>query len=197
MKAIKVLLITIWVLALQFSYAQTQSFAVKSYKLTVAGTSNLHDWESSVEKLEGKGSFALANNSFKEISDVVITIPVKSIKSTKGKMMDKKTYEAFNAEKNPSIIFTLTGQKTNEAKNILDASGTLTMAGVTKPIDLTLTYKVLPGGELQITGSKKLTMTDFKMEPPTAMMGTIKVGNEVVVNFEITLSTNNTVQVQK
>jgi hypothetical protein len=62
------------------------------------------------------------------------------------------------------------------------------MAGVTKPVDLNLTYKILPGGELQITGSKQLTMSEFKMEPPTAMMGTIKVGDPVEVMIELILS---------
>jgi polyisoprenoid-binding protein YceI len=197
MKAIKFLLLTIFILGIQFSLVHAQSFTVKSYKLIVKGTSSLHQWESSIEKLEGKGSFALANNALTDIKDVVVRIPVKSIKSEKGKLMDNKTYEAFDAEKNPAIIFTLTGKKIKEASSTLDASGTLTMAGVTKPIDVTLTYKLLPGGELQITGSKKLLMTDFKMKPPTAMMGTIKVGNEVVVTFEMVLSLNNALSSQK
>jgi hypothetical protein len=50
-------------------------------------------------------------------------------------------------------------------------------------------YKILPNGELQLTVSKKLKMTDFKMEPPTAMMGTIKVGDEVTVIFDVTVNT--------
>jgi len=106
--------------------------------------------------------------------------------------MDNKTYEAFDHEKNPAIVFTLNTKKINVSASTLEAEGTLLMAGVTKPISLTLTYKVLPNGALQIIGSKKLTMTDFKMEPPKAMMGTIKVGNDVTVNFDLTLNSNNT-----
>ena len=63
------------------------------------------------------------------------------------------------------------------------------MAGATRPIELQAKYKVLPSGELQVTVSKALKMTDFKMEPPTAMMGTIKVGDEVTVNFDATINT--------
>lgn len=107
-------------------------------------------------------------------------------------MMDNKTYDAFNHEKNPHIIFTLSAQKINEANSTIDVQGNLSMAGTTKPVSLTLSYKLLPNGALQVTGSKKLTMTDFKMEPPTAMMGTIKVGNDVVVNFDLILTSNNT-----
>ena len=193
MKAIKVLLITVWVLAIQLHAANAQVFSVKSYKVSVKGTSSLHDWESSVDKLEARGSFSLSGSALSDVKDVVVKIPVKAIKSTKGKMMDNKTWDAFNYEKNPTITFTLSERKINPAKQSLIANGTLTMAGVTKSVELHLVYKVLPGGELQVTGEHKLLMSAFKMEPPTAMMGTIKVGDEIAVDVEIILSNvNNT-----
>ena len=59
------------------------------------------------------------------------------------------------------------------------------MAGANQPIDLQqVKYKVLAGGDVQITFSKTFKMSQWKMEPPTAMMGTIKVGDEVTVNFD-------------
>ena len=188
MKAINILLITASVLALQVSQLSAQSFSIKSYKLTVKGSSSLHDWESSVEKLEGSGAFVLENNALVDIKHAVVKIPVKAIKSTKGRMMDQKTYDAFDADKNPTIIFVLQSKKIDAAKNTLVASGALTMAGVTKPVELNLSYKILPDGALRITGSKKLTMSEFKMEPPTAMMGTIKVGDQIEVTIDLTLT---------
>ena len=193
MKAMKVLLIAVWVFAIQLHAAKAQMFSVKSHKVSVKGTSSLHDWESSVDKIEARGSFALSGDALSIIKDVVVKITVKAIKSTKGKMMDNKTWEAFNHEKNPTINFTLTEKKINTAKQSLVANGTLTMAGVTKSVEVHLVYKVLPGGELQIKGTHKLLMSDFKMEAPTAMMGTIKVGDEVSVDVELILSNvNNT-----
>jgi polyisoprenoid-binding protein YceI len=191
MKAIKVLLFSAWILALQLNAVHAQTFSVKTHKFTVKGTSSLHDWQSNVEKIEAKGSFVFANNNLIDVRDVAVKIPVKAIKSPKGKLMDSKTWDAFNYEKYPSITFLLTGRKINADKNTLEASGSLTMAGVTKAIELSLAYKVLPGGELQITGTKKIVMSEFKMEPPTAMMGTIKVGDEVEVDFELVLNANN------
>ena len=189
MKATKnLLLITVWALALQFSYVQAQTFGVKSYQLKVSGTSSLHDWESTVGKLDAKGSFVVTNNTLTDIKDVTVKIPVTAIKSTKGKTMDNKTYEAFKHEKNPNIVFAMTGKTINTAGQSINVTGDLTMAGVTKSIDIVVKYKLLPGGELQVTGSKKLVMTQFKMDPPTAMMGTIKVGDEVTVTFDLVLS---------
>lgn len=188
MKAAKILLIITWAFAMQTGAVVAQQFSVKNYTFTVKGTSSLHDWESTVETMESKGSISVTNKSLADVSNVVVKIPVKSIKSPKGKLMDNKTWEAFNHEKNPFIVFTLTSEKINREKNTLDVTGTLAMAGVTKPIELTLGYKVLPEGLVQITGSKKLKMTDYKIDPPTAMMGTIKVGDAVEVSFEIILT---------
>jgi polyisoprenoid-binding protein YceI len=174
------------------TFAQT-AYSVKEYKITVQGSSTLHEWESDVTKAEANATITLQSNQLTDIKNVTVKIPVTSIKSTKGKMMDSKTYEAFNADKNPSIQYKLTSAKitTNGAGYTLVANGTLTMAGTSKPIELTAKGKVLANGDVQITGSKKLNMKDFNMEPPTAMMGTIKVGEEVTVNFNLTLTNSS------
>jgi polyisoprenoid-binding protein YceI len=193
MKANLLLILTVGLLFYQTNSIQAQSFKLKASKMTVGGTSSLHDWQSVVEKVEAKGFCTVEKNELVDIKNVVVKIPVTSIKSTKGRVMDNKTYEAFNYEKYPSIIFTLASQKINTANSTIDVKGTLSMGGTTNPIDLKLNYKVLPNDELQVTGSKKLRMTNFKMEPPTAVMGTIKVGDEVVVTFELTLTSSNTI----
>jgi hypothetical protein len=176
---------------LQALNLQAQSYEIKNYKMSVAGTSSLHDWESAIENIECNGVYTLNGSSLFEIKNVVLRVKVTDIKSTKGRMMDNKTYDAFNYEKNPFITFKLTTEKVNEAESTIDVKGDLTMAGVTKTIDMTISYKLLAGGDLQIVGSQILSMTDFGMEPPTAMMGTIKVGKEVTVKFELTLTNNN------
>jgi hypothetical protein len=193
MKTIPLLIVTVGLLLFQINSLQAQSFKVKNYKMVVQGTSSLHDWESVVEKAECKGFYSMSGNSLTDVKDVVIKIPVTSIKSTKGKIMDNKTYDAFNYKTHPNIVFTLSTQKINNKNSTIDLTGTLAMAGMTRGINLLVNYKILPTGELQIIGSKKIVMTDFGMEPPTAMMGTIKVGNDVSVYFEITLTNNNAI----
>ena len=197
MKSSKVLIILAWLFVLPLTQVLAQTFQVKTYKITVNGTSSLHDWESTVKQLEAKGSFVVTDNALTDIRDVAVKIPVTSIKSTKGKMMDNKTYDAFNHEKHPNITFLLTNRKVNAANSTLNVSGNLTMAGVTKPIEMTLTYKLLANGDLMVSGARKLNMTDFKMEPPTAMMGAIVVGDEVTVSFELVLSQSSMVKTSK
>jgi polyisoprenoid-binding protein YceI len=192
MKATQLLIVMVSLLFFQVTPANAQSLKVKTFKMSVNGTSSMHDWVSEVEKLECKTSYKVEGNVLVDIKETVVKIPVQSIKSTKGKMMDNKTYEAFNSEKYPFIVFTLASKKINASDLTAELRGSLAMAGTTKQIDLLVTYKVLPNGDLQINGSKQIKMTEYKMEPPTAMMGAIKVGDEVVINFEILLTNSVT-----
>jgi hypothetical protein len=187
---IQLLTVTVGLLFILINDLEAQSFKVKNYTMSVSGTSTMHDWQSSVESVSATGSFVVTSNDLSAVKDVMVKIPVTSIKSTKGKTMDKKTFEAFNYEKHPQIIFVLTGQSVNESTATVDLKGSLTMAGKTRPIDFKVTYKVLSNGELKITGSKRLTMSEFGMEPPTAMMGAIKVGDDIDVSFDMTLTNN-------
>ena len=170
---------------------QAQSpYYLKTTKLTVSGTSTLHEWTSDATKVEWAGLFLVQDKKIVQAKDVQVKIPVTSIKSEKGKTMDNKTYEAFNSEKNPNIIYKLTSIKVSGTGPdfTLDATGTLTMAGATQSIQMPVKAKLLANGDIQLTGSKKLNMKDYKMVPPTAIMGTIKVGEEVTVNFDLTVT---------
>ena len=72
------------------SSAQAQ-LKVKPSKMTVTGSSTIHEWESDITKAEFKGDVKIENLQLKEIKNFEVKIPVSSIKSTKGKTMDNKT----------------------------------------------------------------------------------------------------------
>lgn len=189
MKSKITILLTAAFLLLLLQPALSQSvLKVKANKMTVQGSSTIHDWESQITKADLKGEFIVDNSQLKEVKNLEVKIPVESIKSTKGKMMDHKTYDAFKSEKNPYIIYSLSNARINEQTGTIDGNGTLTMAGVTKPMQLKAKYKILSNGEVQLTLSRSFKMTEFKMDPPTAMMGSIKVGDEVTVNFDVVVN---------
>lgn len=170
--------------------AQT-TYKGKQNKMSVTGSSTLHEWESEVTQVESSGTLTLDGSQLIAIKDVVVKMPVTGIKSTKGKTMDNKTYEAFNSDKNPTIQYKLTQAKISGSGDFtITATGNLSMAGATRPIEIIAKAKVLGNGDVQISGSQKLNMRDFNMTPPTAMMGTIKVGEEVTIKFDITLTPN-------
>ncbi len=167
------------------TYAQ-KAYSLKSHKMTIDGTSSMHDWTSEAKKITWSGSILTEGSSVKEIKDAEVKVQVTAIKSTKGKTMDNKTYEAFKSDKYPTITFKLNSMDANGTN--LKATGSLTMAGNTQTIEMDILAKVLANGDVQLTGTQKLNMEDYKMEPPTAVMGTIKVGEEVTVKFDLVLA---------
>ncbi len=165
-------------------------FTLKSSKAVVKGSSTLHDWESKITKMEGKGSFQTKDNVLVALKDVEIKIDVKGIKSKEGKKMDDKTFETFKSDKHPSIVYTFENAAVKMGASnavTVEASGKLSMAGTTQSVSLTANGTMLANGDLQLSVSKKIKMTDYKMEPPVMMLGTLKVGNEVTVSFDFVL----------
>lgn len=171
--------------------AQT-TYQLQDAEMSVAGTSTLHDWESSVNEVDVEAKFVMGNNTLAGIDQLEVTIPAKSITSTKGSLMDNKTWDALKADKHPNITYKLNRVKSIENTSsgvTLMLNGALTMAGVTQNIDLKVTGKMQPNGNIVFEGSKKLNMTNYKMKPPTALLGSIKTGEEVTVKFTVTMNT--------
>lgn len=176
------------------------NYYLKTVVASVSGTSSLHSWESHVTQIEWKGNFVLNGTRLKAIKNGEIKILVKGIKSKEGKIMDNKTYEAFDSDKNPYIVYTFNSAdiKIDALQNVTAATeGKLNMAGNSKAINLAGKGKLLANGDLQLTVSRKLKMTDFKMEPPRAVLGTIKVGDEITVKFDIVFTRNKALQLKQ
>ncbi|HSN48865.1 MAG TPA: YceI family protein [Flavobacterium sp.] len=168
------------------SIVTAQNFTVdqKSSTMTIYGTSNLHDWKTQVTKISGE----LGMNSTKNINVLSIKVPISSLKSGKG-IMDGKTSDAFEAKKFPNIIFQLTDvvfTKVTEKESEVTLTGNLTMHGESKKFSIKSMAKITKTGDYQLRGSVPLKMTEFKMKPPTAVMGTIKTGDAVNVKYDIT-----------
>lgn len=178
-------------LILSVTVSAQETLTLKGVKAQVKGTSTLHDWHSAITQINFSGNVQSENAVPKVIKNVKVTIPVTSIKSEEGKMMDNKTYEAFKSESNPNITYVAdqTQITVDASKNItIKANGKLTMAGVTKPVTIEAKGKILANGNLQLAVSQTLDMREYNMKPPTVMMGTIKVGPIVTVEVDLILA---------
>ncbi|MDR7128568.1 hypothetical protein J2X69_000900 [Algoriphagus sp. 4150] len=170
-------------------------FAQQSYKMsddqrfTVAGTSTIHDWEMMAkEGSTGSSELSLENGKLSKVSSLTIEMPVKSLKSGKGSM-DKNAYEALNAAKYPFIKFEMT-EFLGITGTKIKAKGKLTIAGKSQIIPLEVTYS-LSGNAVKFKGTYTISFSDFEVDAPTAVLGTIKTGNELVLAFEAGFSPKN------
>lgn len=153
--------------------------------ITIAGTSTMHDWTMTSKQATSQAQCETdAAGHLSKVNSIVVTIPAESLKSGKG-AMDKNAYNALKTDKNKDIRFQLTSATVNGG-NIV-AQGTLTIAGSSKPTEFTVTGKPDANG-IRFQGSKKIKMTEFNVEPPSFMFGSVKTGDEITITFDITLS---------
>lgn len=172
-----------------FMVAQGQSIKVvpKESKIGVEGTSTIHDWEMTTSAINGSASFSKEGDQL-EITGTKITLKAVDLKSDNSGL-DDKAHEALKAKKHPSITFSQTEMVTvKTTANAFKGTvrGNLTIAGETKAVSIPISGSVAQNN-LKVSGKVSLKMTQFGMEPPRAMLGTIRAGDEITVNFEVVL----------
>lgn len=179
-----------FVLGLTFPIAaqaeERATLKLTSHDMKVTGTSTLHDWESEVQKLEVEGSALLSTEGMPEVDKLTLEVPVNTIESGKRKM-NNLTYEALEQKEHPLIRYELTELTFQEADKWL-ARGTLTIAGQSGPLEMDVQISENSSNALVVKGEPEIEMTDFGVSPPSLMFGAMKVGAEVQIPFEITLS---------
>lgn len=165
----------------QDRYAQSGSSTI-----SIAGTSTLHAW--TMISKEALYDAAFETNGVGDpvrLTALTVSLPAESLKSGKA-AMDKNAYNALKTDAQKQIAFQLVSSKM-DGKSI-QCVGKLKIAGTIKQIDLEVIYTILPGGALQCKGSKKIVMTDYNVEPPSFMFGSVTTGDEITVSFEVTLA---------
>lgn len=149
--------------------------------LTISGTSSLHDWDMTSTTATGKLVAVKEGAKLDKINTLVIEMPAESIKSGKSGM-DKNAYKALKTEQNKTIKFELKqASKTASGWNL---KGNFTIAGVTKEVTIPV-KETATTGKNTLTGDYNFKLTDYKITPPTAVMGTIKTGDAVKISFTI------------
>jgi len=165
-------------------------------KLWIDGTSNLHGWSCKAEKfeaaieLDATAAAQLAAAPPKALKRVEVKVPVKALKCGHG-AMDDNLYKALNADQTPEVTYILAtfDAAPGETKDVftLQTQGTLTIAGKENKLAMAVVATRLPDGAVKATGMVAIKMTDYGIKPPTAIFGRLKTGDEVKVNFELTV----------
>jgi polyisoprenoid-binding protein YceI len=178
--------------------AAESPIAVNTARITIAGTSNVHDWtaattEAKVTRVQ-LGAEASGPSFWDQaqkpggLTAFDITIPAMTLKSEK-EGLDKNMYKALKTKDHPEITFKLARLEGSGA--LLKASGTLQIAGIQREVTLPLKTE-RRGAMLNVSGEVDVLMTDYGIAPPKAMMGMIKCDPKVKVTFELALALSTT-----
>lgn len=166
---------------------QVKLHSKDNIQLVVKGTSTLHDWEMKTSKGECNAVFTLSpSNQLTSLSFLNFAMPANSLKSEHSSM-DKNAYKALKTDNNANITYSMSSA-TIAADGSIKCQGKLSIAGATVDADLIATAKVNADKSVTVTGSKKISMKDFKIDPPTFMMGAVKTGNDITLNFTLILT---------
>ncbi len=90
----------------QVSVTQNYSLDSAASKLTIDGTSNIHDWTITSENQKGKLVAEVDKAQLAKISQLDFSVKAEGLKSGKGGM-DKNTYIALKTDKYQDISFSL------------------------------------------------------------------------------------------
>lgn len=155
----------------------------RGYVVSINGTSNLHDWKETVETVTGSGNLSQNSDGSFDLTSMTIKMSVRSIKSKEGSVMNNNTYKALKSRSHPYIIIALASPaKCGIGAVALKAN--LTIAGVTKAIDMTVTATRQGSSSITLEGAETINMTDYGVKPPVALFGTIKTGATVTIHFK-------------
>jgi len=192
-------LTAIALLALTATVARAQTARVSvapDSKLWIDGTSNLHEWSCKATSLEADveidaaAAAQVATGAPKALKKVDVKIPVKSLHCNHGGM-DGNVYKALKADDAPEISYIMATfeavQGDTKDSFTLKTAGTLTIAGKQNKVEMDVLATRMPDGTLLAKGTVPIKMTDYGITPPTAIFGRLKTGDEVKVNFELSI----------
>ncbi len=168
-------------------------------KLSIDGTSTFHKFTIKATELDGYLEINGTNSNgnlkaeLENVGTLNVVVPVKKLNSGENSMNDNMD-KALKADNNPNITFTLkniavSNEKTSEGDPLkIYANGILTIAGVSKEINMTVESSKTKDGLVHFTGEQSLKMTDYGVKPPTMFFGTVTVGDAVTVHFNLALA---------
>jgi hypothetical protein len=167
-------------------------------KLWLEGSSNIRDWTCKATAMEAL--IAIAANSVDSRDDAAVSrslrgvdviVPVRMLKCG-DRHMEANMYTALKAPKLPEMSyiiadFEITPVLSDDGLSV-QATGKMSVAGVERPVNMTVKTERLADGTRRARGTVPIRMTDFGITPPRPWFGVLRTANEVRVQFEIYVS---------
>ncbi|HEY0142816.1 MAG TPA: YceI family protein [Thermoanaerobaculia bacterium] len=193
----------------------TRFVAGSASELILEGSSNVAGWRCTGTTLDGRMEVAAPLSRINDVIDRVedgnigvwmsnpaagrfpqptfnLRVPVQSLRCL-NRQMDRDMYEALRAQAHPVIEFRFAGL-TGGIEHDIDGgsyrttiAGTLSLAGAQRQINVEVEARRLSRDRFRLRARLPLRMTDFRITPPTAVFGMVKVKNELTVTFDMVM----------
>ena len=158
----------------------TRLTASTASAVVLDGSSNLAAWRCRGTSVDALMVIAAPPDDLDAVEDFRLRIPVSAFYCG-NPIMESDLRRALKAQQHPMIEFSF-------VRGIGDRiAGDLTLAGVTRRIELTVSAERLSPTRFRICAELPLRMTDFAIKPPTALFGAIRARDRLTVSFDLIL----------
>jgi polyisoprenoid-binding protein YceI len=166
--------------------------AVDTARVSITGTSNIQAYGASttdvrIARVDIAPSALVWEDLFKpgvlEAFDVVVRAATLS---SGNPALDDDLRQALKVKEHPDIYFRLSKLEAGPGQGLI-AIGKVRVAGVQREAVLLLKTE-RRDATMVVRGQTTLLMTDFGIQPPTGLYGTIKADPKVTVKFEAVLA---------
>ena len=157
----------------------------------VDGDSTLHRYHLDARTFDASMTVAdgaadlLADIRAKRVTSLGFSVRVGALSSGETGL-DENLRKALKADAHPLITFNMQSFDVKDASNFI-LHGKLEVAGVARDIALPVGVANRDGA-LHFTGKVPLRMTDFEVQPPVLMLGTLKTADAVDVGYDLTFA---------
>lgn len=163
--------------------------------LTVNGTTNINSFScTSLEKFSNNNlSYKIeAGTPFIHFENTFLKIKIKQLDCGK-KPINKDLHKTLQANKYPNIIIKLNELSNLECDDLsecnswvdFEANTDITIGCQTQSTRIPIQVKMLDTNNFRIIGGSFLQLCDFEIEPPTALLGLIKVEDKIEIDFDL------------
>jgi len=168
-------------------------------RLWIEGRSNINEFECEASRYFGEATLVQSDDEldFQQAAEerlyLQVEIEVDGFECGRSRM-NRDLQEALKSEQFPEIVFMFDSAEfigfieDEENENDIfevEILGTLTVAGNTRNIQFATKAYYLEPQRIRAIGRTTIRMTDFDVEPPTALMGLVKAEDELIVNFDL------------
>ena len=167
--------------------------ALESSQLWFNGTSTWQDFTCYATEFQAEATFSpsLLTGQAGEIQMGQVTIPVEKIKHDNDGL-NKNMYKTLEPEEWPEINFDLNA--INVAETALsdhliktNVTGDLTIKDETREIAFPVEVKSVENADtVHVNGAYSLLLSNFDIDRPSFFLGTLKVGDEINIQFDLT-----------
>lgn len=162
----------------------------------VDGDSNVRSWGADAETVSGSltlnniTELSLENLTPENFESLEIAVLAESLDSgTRG--LNRNMYDYLKSEEYPEITFTLNNISeinVSGGQASITANGVVNAAGADHQITMSVLAEIPSDGTIRFTGEHEMLMTDFNIDPPTAVFGTVRSADEIVIIYDVIFS---------